>query len=244
MKRIKLEILVMIIFLSLPSISNSADIKNLSEKFPVSITDALPADEGELQAQLSVDYENDDDDRYLVTPDIEYGLTKDLQVELGTEAIYGTPERSGSGDVTIGAHYKLPVELLHLAVKGTLITPTGIDSNGLDSELGLLSTLELGTTLRTHLDLRWLQNGEPQPGERDNGLRTGFGLQHIYNERTSTLVSFVREVELEEDQEFNLVELGCLHSLGQNIAGGAAVGFGLGDDSPDLTARLAIQQEF
>ena len=92
--------------------------------------------------------------------------------------------------------------------------------------------------------MRWLYNSEAKLGERDSGLRTGLGIQHIYNERTSSLLSFVREVELVEDQEFNLLELGCLHALGEHTAGGAALGVGIGDDSPDFTARLAFQQEF
>jgi hypothetical protein len=230
--------------LFVPQICIAANIKNLSEDFPLSIEDATPTEVQETQFQISADYVSEDDDEYLLKPDFEYGLTKDIQLDLGTEMIQGTSNRNGSGDIFFGALWLLPVDFTELALKGTLIAPTGIESQGVDHELGLISSLHLGADLRTHLDLRWLHNAEAKVGEREDGFRTGFGLQHIYNDQTSSLISFVREVELEADQEFNLIELGALHSLGEYLAGGAAVGVGIGDNSPDFISRLGLQQEF
>lgn len=226
------------------SAAKAADVEDLSEKYPTTLEDAQTNKKNELQFRLPVDYLKDDDDQYIISPNIEYGITNDVEAQVSTDIIQGTDQRSGSGDTTVGATYHFPGQVPDIAIKAHLIFPTGIDSKGLDHRLGFLSSVQLCPSTKSHLDISWLRNNSAQAGERKDGFRTGLGFQHIYNDKVSTLIAFIREVELEQNIETNFVELGALHSLGEKLGAAAAIGIGIGDDSPDYKARLALQQEF
>jgi hypothetical protein len=58
------------------------------------------------------------------------------------------------------------------------------------------------------------------------------------------LADVVREQELEEDREINLLEAGARYRLTPFSVLSAGVGFGVGDESPDVRTTVGFQVQF
>jgi hypothetical protein len=86
---------------------------------------------------------------------------------------------------------------------------------------------------------------EPQPGERPNRYQFAAGIAHSLAQDTSVALSYALNQQDRGERDQNLVALGLWHRLGgSGPILGAAVGAGIGNDSPAFFAGLSAKWVF
>jgi hypothetical protein len=239
---------------SITSLSWAGDINDLTRDLPLRMQDARPTDKGELQLQGTARWERTDagQDRTLLQPQLQYGLTDDLQLQVQAPFYAGDADRSGSGDVQLAAQYRLVRDDGRLrpsvALAAQLTAPTGVGSDGLDTQLELdLSKGIRGddnADLRAHLNLLWDRNAAAASDERHDRFTAIVGCSYKLNDKTLLLADFVREQQPQEGLDTNLVEAGIVRALTDHFQVAAGAGAGIGDDSPSVVLTLGVQYSF
>src|SRR4051812_42860358 len=143
------------------------DLNDLTRDLPLRIQDARPTEKGQLQLQGTARWERTDtgEDRTTLQPQLQYGLIDDVQLQLQAPYYVGDADRGGSGDVQLGAQWRFLKDdgkRPSIALAGQLIFPTGVGSDGLDTELEFDLTKGIGgdddAAHRVHLNLIWDHN--------------------------------------------------------------------------------------
>lgn len=232
-----------------PRPAAAADHDNLEEGLPVQVEDAYPIEYRGRELQLPVSYDRTDehDDRVTLEPRLEVGFARNWQGKVFVPVYTGSADRTGSGNVGAEALYNFNTESLRLpafALSGRVLTPTGKDSNGIDSTLKLLATKSLTRTGldRLHLNASYSHKFEEADDERRDRYSAIVGYSRRAGPDTLLVADFIREQELERDKESNIVELGVREQLDPLSVLSLGVGAGIGDDSPELRVVLGIQR--
>src|SRR4051794_7860433 len=94
--------------LSLPlllmsSAARAGDVHEFSSDFPLQMQDALPTQQGTVQLQGTMRYENTEQhqDRLLLEPQVQWGFAKDWQLQLAVPILAGDADKTGSGDMQV-----------------------------------------------------------------------------------------------------------------------------------------------
>jgi len=235
---------------SAPALAQS-DHDNLEEGLPTRLEDAYPIGYFGREAQLSYDYERTDDDeeRHLLRPRVEFGFAPNWQGKLQAPFYVGDPDVPGHGDVQLEALYNFNQESLTLpafALAAKLDFPSGQDSEGVDTTLKAIVTRPIVDDHfgRLHLNLEWGHNSESLDGERDDTFAVVAGYSFLLEPDTIVVADFVREWEMERRHESNLVELGLRQQLDPLSVLSLGVAVGIGDESPELRVTLGFQYSF
>jgi hypothetical protein len=175
--------LVLVCLMTLPAWA--VDHNNLDEGRPLRIEDAYPIAYGELSAETGVrgSVNRASSDRVSFPFELLYGAYWNLHVGLGS-----TPateprtidEAEKSGDLRALGLYNLNQETLWLpafAIKLGLDFPSGVRSQGVDSELKGMMTRSFGL-IRTHFNLGYEFIGHAGPGERGGRYEVILGVQY------------------------------------------------------------------
>jgi hypothetical protein len=235
-----------------------ADPQNLNRDLPLSFEDATPIEQGKTDAQVSARWESAEngDDLLTIEPQVQFGVAKDMQLGVSVPLIAGEGDRSGSGDLEtelIWNFMKGDESTPSLALLAGVILPTGHSNDGLDTRLGLLLSkgIKGGTSAdnesgehRVHLNVIWDHNSAERSDERRDRLSAAFGYSWHYDEDTALLADLVRTYERQEGQESTVLEFGVLRAINDKLDGAAGIGFGLGDESPDVQLTLGVQYSF
>lgn len=225
---------------------------NLEPGFPTDLVDAFALEPRVFAAQGFVRYEHTDngDDRVGFRPKVAYGIAPFAHIEASVTFFSGDADRTGSGDLRLGAHYQFLDEdgvIPALAIIPAVDIPIGKNSRGLDSSLTLAVTrsLNLGDgNDRIHFNASWLRNAGARPGEREHYYRIVFGYSRQFMENLTLVADFVREEQRVKQQESNIIEAGALYQLDDHMTVSFNAGFGIGAESPDFRLGGGFQWTF
>lgn len=229
--------------------ARAADHKNLEENLPLTVEDAYPIGYLGREFQLITRYERGEkgEDRYLVEPVLEFGFPRNGELSISGPFLWGEGEPDGCDDVTLEQLYLLNQEtrvLPAFAVIGKVHAPTGPESEGVDWTLKMAATKTLSRSWylhQLHANFAWTFNEKERPGERDGFYEAVLGYSARINNETMFLADFVRDEDIERGIESNIFEAGVRYMLTPYAVLSGGVGFGVGDDSPDIRATLGIQ---
>jgi hypothetical protein len=232
--------------------ARASDVHDLQRGLPLEVEDTTTTEEGSFQVQASARYErtNEGEDQLTVEPQLQYGLLPNLHVELSYPIIAGDADRSGSGDVTAAVLYNFLQEenaRPALAVKAQVELPTGVGSDGVDTDLRLLLTKTINegeSQDRVHLNAGWMHNAAADSDERQNRFIGVIGYSRKLSDQTVFLADLVREQQEQEGLDSTILEAGVLHQLNEKTTLAAGIGAGLGEDSPDVRITVGLQYSF
>jgi hypothetical protein len=252
MQHIRLGALLATMLISAPP-ARAADHMNLDEGLPVSIEDAFPIPYRQREVQALGQYDNvrDDpkgDNLFTLEPRFEAGLFRNFQAEIGVPYRLGSASDRDSGDVNIDGLYNFNAETLDLpafALKAGVGVPFGRDSQGAQTVLKGIVTKTVGETWenrRVHLNAAWLHKfNRRTEDERRDGYLIGVGYSQPVASDTVVVADLVREYQIEEDREANLVEAGVRWQLTPLTVVSAGAGAGFLDESPRFRFLIGIQ---
>ncbi len=251
MKKPTFPLVIAVLCLAALPAAGSA-IHDLQRGLPLEVEDTTTADRGDVQLQLTARYEHTDegDDRLTVEPQVQYGMLENLQVEVSYPVIAGDADRSGSGDFTAAGLYRFLDEdgwRPSIAVRAGVELPTGVGSDGIDTDLRLVLTktiTDAASQDRLHLNVGWDHNAAADSDERRNRFIGVVGYSRKLSDETVFLADLVREQGEQDGRDSTLVEAGLLHQINEKLSIGAGIGFGLGDDSPDVRLTIGAQYQF
>jgi hypothetical protein len=225
---------------------------NLEPGFPTDLVDAFALDPKVFAAQGFVRYEqtDNDQDRFLFRPKVAYGIAPYAHIEASVAVFSGDADRTGSGDIRLGAHYQFLDEagvVPAMAIIPGVEIPTGKDSRGLDTSLTLAVTrsLNLGDgNDRIHFNASWLRNAGSNDFEREHYYRVAFGYSRQFMENLTLVADFVREEQRVKKQEANIIEAGAAYQFDDHMTGSLSLGFGIAAESPDFRIGSGFQWTF
>lgn len=201
-----------------------------------------------MQAYGRFDRTADDEDRYEMSPRIEYGVAMNWQAEIESPFLFGSADKHGSGDVVLSTLYNFNTESLWLpafALKGGLEFPSGKESDGIDTRLKFLASKTLSRTAffhRVHLNLEWMHNNSPKANERKNRYIGVVGYQLRLDPNNQILVDVIREEDREVEKAENIAEIGIRHQWDPLTVLAVGVGVGFGDEASDHRATIGFQR--
>ena len=225
---------------------------NIEEGLPLTIESAYTIDYLGREVQLVTRYERDDDgsDSVRLEPRIEFGAWYNLELTAAFPFLLGESEPNGNRPIELEATYNINQETLDLpafSVGAGVELPTGSDAEGVDPFVKLLVTRTLGRTSmfhQLHLNLAYHWNAERQEGERSGHYMAAIGYSTRLNVDTLLVADFVREQDIEDNVEHNIIEAGIRYQLLPHGIISAGVGFGIGDESPEVRVTVGFQYEF
>ncbi len=130
-----------------------------------------------------------------------------------------------------------------LAVAGDASLPVGPGDRGAELRLtGIASrTLDQASRTRLHLNLGWLRRLDPAEEERRDRWRVAVGVSRPAWRDTAVVASATRETQERGEGAANILEAGLRWAPTPDVMLGAALGTGIGRDSPRFRAVLSIQ---
>lgn len=231
---------------------HAADHLNLEEGLPTDVEDAYPIDYlgREIQGQFRYERANGGKDRFVLDPRIEYGFIRNAQISISAPFYLGNADRTGSGNIRLTGLYNFNQESLSIpafAISARTEFPTGVDSAGVDTELKLIMTKTIGnggSLDRIHLNASWLHNFDPQGDERSDRYKVILGYSRRLGPDTILVTDFVRQQEMNKNENSNVVELGIRRQLNPRTVFSFGVGAGIGEESPIFRTTLGFQRSF
>ncbi len=236
----------------LPAPLLAADHSNLEEGLPIETADAKPLGYLGREFQSIFRYEESDDgvDSFVIETRLEIGFPRNAQISIAQPWIMGEVEPDGIGNTTLEFFYNFNQETLSVpafAVATGLEFDTMEEADGVDPFVNLIASKTIGDSWmfhQVHVNFYYQANDDVQPGERGGRYRASIAYSRRLNNQALLLVDFVREQEMEEDVEHNLVEAGVRYQLTPNVVLSGGAGVGIGDESPDVRGIFGVQFSF
>jgi hypothetical protein len=181
---------------------------------------------------------------------LELGLWYNTQLTLEAPFIFGEGKSDGYGPTAVELLYNLNQETVALpavTVGGTLITPTGEYSEGLDSRVELLLTKTIPGTAqlhRVHLNAAYLFNDDEEEDERSGAYEVVLGYEARVSNPVVLVADVFRKQEVEAGSTTNLGEVGARYRLNPYTVLTAGVGVGFGEDAAEFRGTTGVQMEF
>ena len=229
---------------------------NIEQGLPLHFEDTVPQEYLGREFQLVSRYERTDDgeDRFLFEPRVELGISQNTQLTIATPFLFGNAdEGDGLGPVELDLLYNLNQETLDLpafALKlGADFTGAAAagGGDGVDPFVGLLIDRTIGKSSlyqKVHLNLLYQFNGEETDEERDGRYEVAVGYSRRIGASAMLVADLVRMQEMTENEEVNLAEIGIRYATTPQSVISTGVGFGIGDESPDVRLTVGLQYEF
>lgn len=243
-----MKFLFLVVFMA--PVLSIADVMNLNEFVPTHLEDATPVDEHATIFQLSAHFEREDQDDVTWRPDIRYGLTKKIQLEVMADLITGGEENQ-SGETKAGIMYQLnesdsafPVFSLNPIAQ----FPTGKDAEGIDLGMKLILSSTLSGTKekpdsQLHLNLEHLHNAQRKAGERPAEHILSFGCSQRIREKIALVLDYYHEADTPDDRDEDFVEAGIHLQAGQRLYLSLGAGVDVGPGVPHWNTVSAIEYE-
>ena len=229
---------------------------NIESGLPLHFEDTVPVEYLGREFQLVSQYERtgDGEDRWRFEPRLELGILQNTQLTIGTPFLFGSAdEGDGLGPVEVDVLYNLNQETLDLpalALKaGAEFTGAAAagGGDGVDPFIGILVDRTIGRSSmyhKLHLNLMYQFNGSEMDDERDGRYEAAIGYSRRIGASALLVADLVRMQEMMENEEVNLAEIGIRYATTPQSVLSAGVGFGIGDESPDVRFTLGMQYEF
>lgn len=228
---------IVIMLLSLwPATSFALDHDNLDPNRPIGMEDAYAIPKGEIGLEGGVRLNDRREGRTRVTfqPQIIYGAFDNTQIEIQGD-LFTEPNTlvgaNKSGDLHLGLLYNFNTETLNLpalAVRVETDLPTGVNSQGVDTQVTGILTRSFGR-LRAHLNAGYTILGSPQGQERPGAYRAVAAVSYPLGYPTSfrdTLIAsvYTRQSDLRGQRNNTGVEVGIRHQLTSRFVVDAGLG--------------------
>lgn len=230
--------------------SVSADVMNLNEFVPTHLEDASPIDEKSTIFQMSAQFENEDPDDISFRPDIRYGLTKKIQLEVMADLISGgKEEQSGETKAALlyqvnDSHNAFPV----FSVNPIAQFPTGKESRGIDPGCKFILTSTLTGTqekpeTQIHLNFESIHNSARRRGERASENLYALGFSRRIRENMALVIDFYHEADTPKDRDEDFFEAGIHLQAGKRLYLSLGGGFDVGPQDPAWNSILSAEYE-
>lgn len=231
------------------------------------VDDAYAPEKGEFGIWLQPQYYNDDEGTLtLINLSAEYGITDRLLLEVSYEGykkidpdMAGASAESGTGDLSIGLMYALGDDdaETHFAVGLEVALSTGDFDKGLtegynvyEPFVAVSHDLASGASLHANLSYGIVDQKEKEtgmPAEEENEV--GIAAAYVHPLGDSMALMFEAAMESNEwladgEETEGMAGPALAWQSESGIQVGAAVQFGLTDDSADWAALLNIGKEF
>lgn len=234
------------------------DHDNLDPNRPIGMEDAYPVPQGEIGVEGGVRFNDRREGRTRVTfqPQIIYGAFANTQIEIQGDLMTDPQTVVGankSGDLHLGVLYNFNTETIKLpafAVRVEAELPTGVNSQGVDTQMTGIMTRSFGR-LRMHLNAGYTILGSPQGQERPGTYRAIAALSYPLGYPTSfrdTLIAsiYTRQSDLRGQCNNTGIEVGLRHQLTSRIVldGGLGTEFYGPSDRAALLGTVGVSVGF
>lgn len=222
----------------------------LDPDFPSRIEDAYPVKFGDAYIKYTSRYgrQRSGTDRTTATPEVAAGIAPNVDLHISESYYIGDADHTGSGDTNINSQWMFLEEKQGewwpaLAVEGTVLLPTGRESEGLDTGLQFLltKTLDWGPHFdEVHLNVQWNHNFIHDTGERSDYYVAvaGYTRRLVENIVLDTDV-YWQQAEARRTNAQG-AEVGLIYVLGDNVLLAGGVGSSLGDDAANFEATVGV----
>lgn len=227
-----------------------SDVMNLNEFVPTHLEDASPVEEHATIFQLSGQFEQEEKDDFTLRPDVRYGLTKKIQLEVMADLISGGDEDQ-SGDTKGGVLWQVnesenAVPVLSLNPVATF--PTGKKSQGTDLGMKLLLTSTVAGNQKKpdtqiHLNYEYQHNALRKSGERPAEKIFAFGISRRLWENMALILDYYHEEDTPDNRDENFVESGIHMQTGKRLYFSLGGGFDIGPGDPHWNVISAVEYE-
>ncbi len=245
-RRVSALVMLMLGLLAQPSLALDHD--NLDPNRPIGMEDAYAIPKGEIGVEGGVRFNDQRQGPTRVTfqPQIIYGAFDNTQIEIQGD-IFTDPSTivgpDKSGDLHLGVLYNFNTETLNLpafAVRAEVDLPTGVNSQGVDTQVTGILTRSFGR-LRAHLNAGYTVLGSPQGQERPGAYRAVAAVSYPLGYPTSfrdTLIAsvYTRQSDQRGQRNNTGVEIGLRHQLTSRIV----LDGGLGSEFYGPSDRAAL----
>lgn len=221
---------------------------DISEGAPLTVEDTQVTAAGKRSYQLPLMLErtSNGDSRARFTPQLKFGIARNLQATVAIPVLMGSADRTGSGDIRLGLQGKLNEEAGWLPSFGAALRvdlPSGRDSQGVDTRLKLLATKSLPGQQRVHLNAIFENNQDPRATERSNRRGAVLGYDVQLRSGTLLLADYVVEQAQTRGRHDRLLEVGMRQKVKEGVLG-LGVGAGLGNSATDWRLAVSWQHDF
>jgi hypothetical protein len=252
---VKIAVLLLLVA---PTFAWALDHDNLDPNRPIAMEDAYAIPKGEigLESGVRVNDRRESRTRVVFQPQIIYGAFNNTQIEIQGDLFSDPSSLVGankSGDLHLGVLYNFNTETLSLpafAARIELDLPTGVDSQGVDTQLTGIMTRSFGRW-RAHLNAGYTFLGSPQGQERNGTYRVIAAVSYPLGYPTSfrdTLIMdvYTRQSDLKGQRNNAGIEVGLRHQLSSRIVLDSGLGtefYGPSDRSA-LTGTVGLSVGF
>lgn len=241
-----------LVILSSPALAQNGQPLDLEENFPLRMEDAEAATRANQFSFLGLaryDHGQGDTDQFALTPQVLYSLDRNLELSLFAPFLLGNADDRNSGDLIASAQYTINRGsgwTPSLGVRGSIIFPTGEDSEGYDGIVKVMASYNFGSDERhgVHLNGSFLLNDDDESDERSVGWLALAGYSFRLNNQITLLADVWRERTKREHEEINLAEGGVIYKLNEQLAVAAGAGGGWDDESPEFRATGGFRFNF
>lgn len=231
-----------------PGRAGAGEVDDLDANTPNALEDAFVGERGSLDLSGAAGYEHRrNGDTLRLLPQLQWVPVERLQLSLGTPYTAGSGSRANEGDVSLGALYQLNRETAWLpafALFAEASAPFGPGERGAEMRLGGIAsrTIDPGPAQRRiHVNGYWIHRPDPSEGERRDRYRFAIGYSQKLGERSALIANLLRESQERGERDATILEAGMRHQVAQGVILGAAIGAGIGRDSPRLRATISLQ---
>ncbi len=196
------------------------DHQNLEELLPTTVVDAylIPYRGREVQSSFRWEETDDGESRFVVAPRLEFGPFRNFQVEITVPYRAGEADNANSGEVSLAGFYNFNQETVIVpafTLGGEMVAPWGQGDQPWQTTVKFIATKTMPSKVhqRIHFNGAWTHTYDAELNERDDRYEIGLGYSVAVQAQTLFVVDIVREEELRDGRENNLVEAGLRYQL-------------------------------
>lgn len=232
-----------------------ADPQGTSTFVPVQVQDAYVVRVGELELQ-NVDrftkntHGSSGHDLWNLTPEIKYGVTKHLEVVVGTSYATGNQSGANQGAGSFAALYNINPNTTYIpafAVGVGYATPYGAGQKTAAYTFEGIATKNLGpsdASPRLHFNVIWTHRTQPEESTRADQVQFGVAYSMLLDKHTAVVADYVHGAAPTKRKTEDIVDVGFRHELTPSLALSVGAGIGIGGDSPNYRFIFAVQKSF
>lgn len=223
------------------------ELGNLDNGLPNALDDAFAAETGSVELQGAVRYDRiRGRDVVRLFPRLQVGVAPGFEAGVSLPYTVGSGRDANRGGAAVDLLYN-PIRegrwTPALAVALDAAAPVGAGRRGVETGLAVIATKTLDPAVerRVHLDLAWLHRFRPDQDERRGGYRLAVGYSQRVSPDLVAILDYVRYRQDRGERDANLFEAGLHKRITDGVTLGAAIGAGVGRDSPRLRAVVSVQ---
>ncbi|MFC0408945.1 hypothetical protein [Roseomonas elaeocarpi] len=230
-----------------PSVAWADEPDDLDMGFPTTLTDPVVEEPGSVELQTAAQYDRRHrHDTFLLTPQIQVGAARNLQLTLGVPYTVGSGQDANQGDLDLSALYRLNEETRLLPSFGLQLdatSPIGPGDRSTEVQLtGIaMRTVDPQGRKRVHLNLTWMHRFDPDMTERAERYRAVVGYSQLLAQDWALVLDALHQSEERHEHDSNILEAGLRYRVNDDVVVGLGGGRGFGHDATHARVLLSLQ---